>query len=115
MLAKQARVSAFWEELGGNPILHHHAYLPGTHLVMMPFYLASRALFGFFDPRSVTLLFYALVVVLAAGFRTAEDARLAAAGLAALNPLVYWHQIFGANDLVFVALLLAAVLAARRG
>ena len=59
MLAKQARVSAFWEEYGGNPILHHHAYLPGTHFLMMPFYLASRALFGFFDPRFVTLLFYA--------------------------------------------------------
>jgi hypothetical protein len=115
MLARQARVSAFWEEYGGNPILHHHAYLPGTHLVMMPFYLASRAVFGFFDPRFVTLLFYALVVVLTARLPRADDARLAAAGLAALNPLVYWHQIFGANDLVFVALILAAVLAARQG
>jgi hypothetical protein len=115
MLAKQARVSAFWEEYGGNPILHHHAYLPGTHFIMMPFYLASRALFGFFDPRFVTLLFYALVVVLAARLPTGDDLRLAAAGLAALNPLVYWHQIFGANDLVFVALILAAVLAARQG
>jgi len=115
MLAKQARVSAFWEEYGGNPILHHHAYLPGTHFLMMPFYLVSRTLFGFFDPRFVTLLFYALVVVLAARLPQAEDARLAAAGLAALNPLVYWHQIFGANDLVFVALILATVLAARQG
>ena len=26
--------------LGENPILHHHAYLPGTHLLMAPFYLA---------------------------------------------------------------------------
>ena len=115
MLARQARVSAFWEEYGGNPILHHHAYLPGTHLLMMPFYLGSKALFGFFDPRFVTLVFYALVVVLAARLPRAEDARLAAAGLAALNPLVYWHQIFGANDLVFVALILAAVLSARQG
>ena len=115
MLARQARVSAFWEEYGGNPILHHHAYLPGTHLLMMPFYLASRAVLGFFDPRFVTLLSYALVVVLAARIPEAEDARLAAAGLAALNPLVYWHQVFGANDLVFVALILAAVLAVRQG
>ncbi len=115
VLARQARVSAFWEEYGGNPILHHHAYLPGTHLLVMPFYVASRAVFGFFDPRFVTLLFYALVVVLAALLPRAEDARLAAAGLAALNPLVYWHQIFGANDLVFVALILVAVLAARQG
>jgi hypothetical protein len=113
ILAKQARASAFWEEYGGNPILHHHAYLPGTHLVTMPFYLVSRLLFGFFDPRFVTLIFYALVVALAARLPQTDEARLAGAGLAAFNPLVYWHQIFGANDLVFVAILLAAVLAAR--
>ena len=114
ILAKQARASAFWEEYGGNPILDHHAYLPGTHLLMMPFYLVSRAALGFFDPRFVTLIFYALVVVLVSRLPETDDARLAAAGLAALNPLVYWHQIFGANDLVFVAILLAAVFAARQ-
>ena len=113
ILERQARVSSFWDELGGNPILRHHAYLPGTHLVMLPFHVASKAVLGFFDPRSVTLLFYALVVVLAARLPSGAEARLAAAGVAALNPLVYWHQIFGANDLVFVAMLLAAVLAAR--
>jgi hypothetical protein len=113
ILAKQARASSFWEEYGANPILHHHAYLPGTHLLMMPFYLASQALVGVFDPRFVTLVFYALVVVLAARLPLWDEGRLAAAGLAALNPLVYWHQIFGANDLVFAAILLGAVLAAR--
>ena len=51
VLARQARVSSFWDECGGNPILRHHAYLPGTHLVMLPFHLASRAAFGGFDPR----------------------------------------------------------------
>jgi hypothetical protein len=113
VLAQQARVSSFWQEYGQNPILHHHAYLPGTHLLMMPFFLASRALLGAFDPRLVTLLFYALTVVLAARLPFSDEGRLAAAGVAALNPLVYWHQIFGANDLVLVALVLAAVLAAR--
>ncbi|HEX9186150.1 MAG TPA: glycosyltransferase family 87 protein, partial [Vicinamibacteria bacterium] len=113
ILARQARVSSFWDELGGNPILRHHAYLPGTHLVMLPFHLASRAAFGGFDPRSATLLFFALVVVLAARLPASAEARLAAAGVAALNPLVYWHQIFGANDLVFVAMVLGAVLLAR--
>ncbi len=114
MLARQARVSSFWRPHGGNPILHHHAYLPGTHLVMLPFQLASRRALGFFDPRLVTLLFYALVALLASRLPAAGDARLAAAGVAALNPLVYWHQIFGANDLVFVAMLLGAVLLLRR-
>ena len=115
ILGRQARVSSFWDELGGNPILRHHAYLPGTHLVMLPFHLASKAALGFFDPRCVTLLFFGLVVVLGARLPSGGDARLAAAGVAALNPLVYWHQIFGANDLLFVAMLLAAVLAARAG
>ena len=113
MLERQARVSSFWDELGGNPILHHHAYLPGTHLVMLPFQLASRAAVGSFDPRTVTLLFYGLAIALAARLPVGSEMRLAAAGIAAFNPLVYWHQIFGANDLVFVAMLLAAVLAAR--
>jgi len=115
MLARQARVSSFWDELGGNPILHHHAYLPGTHLVMLPLYLVSKAAFGFFDPRAVTLLFYVAVALLAARLPATAEARLSAAAIAALNPLVYWHQIFGANDLVFVAMLLGAVLAARAG
>jgi hypothetical protein len=115
VLARQARVSSFWYELGGNPILRHHAYLPGTHLVMLPFHLVSKATLGFFDPRTVTLLFYGLVVLLAARLPVGAEARLAAAATAALNPLVYWHQIFGANDLAFVAMLLAAVLAARGG
>jgi hypothetical protein len=109
ILGKEARVSRFWETFGGNPILHHHAYLPGTHLVMMPFYLAGRALFGFFDPRLVTLLAYGLAVWLAAGFGEGAGPRLAAAAFVALNPLVYWHQIFGANDIIFVALILGAV------
>ncbi len=114
ILARQARVSSFWDELGGNPILRHHAYLPGTHLVMLPFHLAGRAWFGGFDPRVVTLLFYALVIALATRFPSSVEGRLCAAGLAALNPLVYWHQIFGANDLVFVAMVLGAVLLARQ-
>jgi hypothetical protein len=115
VLARQARASSFWDEWGGNPILHHHAYLPGTHLVMLPFHLASRAALFSFDPRVVTLVFYVLVIGLAARLPGSAEARLAAAGVAALNPLVYWHQVFGANDLVFVAMVLGAVLLARAG
>ncbi len=113
MLDRQARVSSFWDELGGNPILRHHAYLPGTHLVMLPFHLVSRATLGFFDPRLCTLVFYALVIGLASRMPASPEARLTAAAVAAFNPLVYWHQIFGANDLVFVAMVLGAVLLAR--
>jgi len=114
ILGRQARVSSFWEEHGGNPILHHHAYLPGTHLTMLPFLLVSRAAVGFFDPRFVTLLFYGLVALLASRLAPSVEGKLVLTGVAALNPLVYWHQVFGANDLIFVAMVLAAVLLARR-
>jgi len=115
ILGKEARVSDFWRPYGGNPILHHHAYLPGTHLLMLPFHLAARAAGLPFDPRVVTLLAYALAAVLAARLPADPAHRLAAAALVAVNPLVYWQQIFGANDLILAALLLLAVhLGARR-
>ncbi len=114
ILGRQARASSFWEPLGGNPILRHHAYLPGTHLVMLPGYLVGRRLMGFFDPRFVTLAFYFLAAVLAYFIPVGRDARLTAVGLAALNPLTWWQQVFGANDVVFVAMILLAVLLARQ-
>jgi hypothetical protein len=109
ILGKEARVSDFWAPYGGNPILRHHAYLPGTHLLMMPFYLAARAVAAPFDPRLVTLLAYALAILLAARLPEDPAHRLAAAAVVAVNPLVYWQQIFGANDLILAALLLFAV------
>jgi uncharacterized membrane protein len=113
ILGRQARVSSFWEPYGGNPILRHHAYLPGTHLLTLPFYLASRALFSFFDPRFVSLLAWLAAAVLATRVVEGSAARLSAAALVLVNPLVYWPQVFGANDLVFVALVLLALVLAR--
>jgi len=114
VLGRQARVSDFWSERGGNPILRHHAYLPGTHLLMLPFYLLGRAM-GLFDPRFVTLLGLALAAVLASRLVETPERRLAAAAAVVLNPLVYWQQIFGANDVLIVALLLVAVTCAEAG
>jgi hypothetical protein len=115
MLGRQARVSDFWTEHGGNPILHHHAYLPGTHLLMLPFVPLSRAALGVFDPRVVTLLAFAVAGALA--FRLGADpARgLAAAAAVWVSPLVYWQQVFGANDVLVAALLLGTVHLARVG
>jgi len=114
MLGRQARVSDFWTEHGGNPILHHHAYLPGTHLVMLPFVPLSRALLGSFDPRVATLVAFALAGLLA--YRLSPgSAGLAAAAAVWLSPLVYWQQIFGANDVVVAALVLVAVHLIRAG
>jgi hypothetical protein len=114
ILGKQARVSDFWAPFGGNPILHHHAYLPGTHAVMLPFYLLGRAA-GAFDTRFVTLLAWAAAALLAARLVEGTERRLCAAAAVLVGPLLYWQQIFGANDIVVVALLLASVALAARG
>jgi hypothetical protein len=114
ILGRQARVSDFWSERGGNPILRHHAYLPGTHLLMLPAYLLGRAV-GFFDPRFVTLLALALAAALASRLVETPERRLSAAAVVLVNPLVYWQQIFGANDVLVVALLLVVVTLAAAG
>jgi glycosyl transferase family 87 len=118
ILGRQARVSPFWQAYGGNPLLHHHAYLPGTHLLMLPGYLVAKALGLAFDPRLVTLLALAAASWLAARLVRpvlGAEGALAAAAVVLVNPLVYWPFAFGANDVLQVALLLAAVALAARG
>lgn len=115
ILGKQSRVSDFWASWGGNPILRHHAYLPGTHLLMMPLHLLSRATGGWFDPRMVTLASALVAAWLASRLVAGEAARLTAAAVVLVNPLVYWHVVWGANDIVLVALLLGAALCAQAG
>jgi hypothetical protein len=118
ILGRQARVSPFWQAYGGNPLMRHHAYLPGTHLLMLPGYLAAQALGFAFDPRLVTLLaLFAAAWLAAALVRPVGGAQsaLAAAAVVLVNPLVYWPFAFGANDVLQVALLLAATLLAARG
>jgi len=114
-LGEQSRDSVFWRPLGGNPITRHHWYLPGVHLVTAPFLVASTAAFGFFDPRFVTLLGYALAAWLAARLFPDAERRLAAAGLVLVHPLVFWPQIFGVNDVLSAVPLLLAAHAARSG
>ncbi len=109
ILGKEARASDFWAPFGGNPILRHHAYLPGTHLLMLPSHLLARA-----DPRCVTLIAYVLAAFAATRLVATPLARIAAAAVVLVNPLVYWHQIFGANDVLVVALVLLATLLAVR-
>lgn len=114
VLGWQSRSSVFWAPLGGNPIVRHHWYLPGVHLAMAPCYVVCRSLFGFFDPRIVTLAAYGAAIVLVTRLVEAPEKRLTVAALVALNPFVFWPQIFGTNDVMSaVPLLLAAILATR--
>jgi hypothetical protein len=75
---------------------------------MMPLHLLARAWGGAYDPRLVTLLAYGLAALLAARLSDGPAGRLVAAAAVAVNPLIYWQQIFGANDLIVAALLLLA-------
>lgn len=114
VLGWQSRSSVFWAPLGGNPIVRHHWYLPGVHLAMAPFYLLCRSLLGFFDPRLVSLAAYGAAIVVVTRLVESPQKRLTAAALVALNPFVFWPQVFGTNDVMSaVPLLLAALLAAR--
>ena len=115
ILGEQSRASTFWQPLGGNPIVRHHWYLPGMHLVMAPFFVLGRTLFGAFDPRLVTSLAFVVAMLLAARLPTTPEARLAAAAIIAVNPFVYWAQTFGTNDVLSAVPLLAAALLAQRG
>ncbi|HET7291518.1 MAG TPA: glycosyltransferase 87 family protein [Vicinamibacteria bacterium] len=115
ILGEQSRASVFWQPLGGNPIVKHHWYLPGMHLVMAPALVVSRAVLGFFDPRLVTLLGFALAALLAARLVPETERRLAAAALVLLHPLVFWPQVFGTNDVLSAVPLLLAALLARAG
>ncbi len=114
ILGKEARASGFWAQFGENPILRHHAYLPGTHLLVLPGYALSRVAGVPFDPRIVTLAAFIVAIGLAASIPASPPARLAAAACVAVNPLIHWHQIFGANDAIVLALLLGAMLCVIR-
>jgi hypothetical protein len=114
ILGWQSRSSVFWASFGGNPIVRHHWYLPGMHLVMLPVYLLGRGLHVSFDPRLVTLAGFVAAALLAPRLVEGTAGRLAAAALVAVSPFVVWHQIFGTNDVLSaVPLLLAALLATR--
>jgi hypothetical protein len=115
VLGRQSRNSEFWAPLGGNPITRHHWYLPGVHLVMIPPYVLSRAVLGFFDPRMITLLGYLLAAWLASLLVEDPSRRLAAAAVVLVHPLVFWPQVFGVNDVLSAVPLLLACLSARSG
>jgi hypothetical protein len=115
ILGWQSRSSVFWAPLGGNPIIHHHWYLPGMDLVMLPAYILARGLFGFFDARLVTFAGFLAAALLAPRLVEGAEARLAAAALVAVSPFVFWHQIFGTNDVLSAVPLLVAALLASRG
>ncbi len=78
--------------------LYHFPYLPWTFVFSTPFYLASQALWGWYDQRFVYLLLFALTLALAPGLVRRPRNRLSLVMLLGLNPIMASDVIFGQND-----------------
>lgn len=78
--------------------LYHYPYLPWTFLFSAPFYLLSRALWGWYDQRFVYLLLFALTLLLAPALARGARARLCLTMVLGLNPLLALDVVFGQND-----------------
>jgi len=99
---------------GVNPALYHFPYLPFLPVFAAPFYVASKALLGWFDLRLVYIGVF-LIAFLAAGKMVKDDSRrLQMLMLFSLNP---WFAEFfdeGRNDAFMLAWIVFAVYALRK-
>ncbi len=105
--------SAPWGEPFPSPALHHLVVWPGQFLLPLPFQAAGRLLLGWWDERFFLLL---AGVVIWLGLRSlfpGTPGRMAALAFF-LIPGHSLLAVLGDNDLVIVALLLGALLAADR-
>jgi hypothetical protein len=79
-------------------VLYHYPYLPWTFLFSAPFYLLSRAAWGWFDERFVYLLLFAMTLVMAQSLARRHSHKLAVVMVLGLNPILASDVIFGQND-----------------
>ncbi|MBN1357090.1 DUF2029 domain-containing protein [bacterium] len=96
-----------------DPPLFHWPYLPFFLLIGTPVQVLFQNLFHWFDMRLVYFVFYLWSIGITARLAGGEeDRRLSAVVLFALNPFLIPFLVEGRNDIVPLALILAAVLAA---
>ncbi|MCS7003428.1 MAG: glycosyltransferase 87 family protein, partial [Dehalococcoidia bacterium] len=106
-----------WVEMAypNGPGLSSYPYLPFAFLSGAPFYLATQHLWGWYDHRLVYLAAYAVILALGAFVARGYSERLSLLALLALNPILANDMIYGFNDMLVVALLVAAFWAYQRG
>ena len=95
--------------------LYHYPYLPWTFLFSLPFFLASNAMFGWFDERFVYLLLFALMLLIAVRLAPTPMSKLVLLMVLGLNPIMGSDVIFGQNDSFVLFWIAAALWLARRG
>ena len=98
-----------------NPALWETDTFPGQELVTVPFYLLSQATLGWFDERFVYLLAFGITILLLLGIAPTPAARLALVAGVGLNPLWVSTFIYGQNDILVLAEILAVLWLSQHG
>jgi Glycosyltransferase family 87 len=91
---------------GGNPALHHLAYLPLTVLIGIPFRVASRALGWPFDYRTVLVAFVVVGLLAIVALPQTAERRIMLLATVFVSPLITLYLWSGRNDIEFLAMLL---------
>jgi len=94
---------------GPNPALWWTDTFPGQELVTVPVMLAARATLGWFDERFIYLLALGLTIALLLRLAPSATTRLALVAAVTLNPLFVPEFIYGQNDILVLAEILAVV------
>jgi hypothetical protein len=94
---------------GGNPALHHFAYLPLTVLVGIPFRLVSRMLGLPFDYRTVLVAFVVIGLVAIVALPQSPQRRIMLLTAVFISPLITLYLWSGRNDVEFLAMLLVCL------
>jgi len=94
---------------GPNPALWLTDTFPGQELITVPFMLASNATLHWFDERFVYMVAFALTVLLLVLLAPTASTRLALVAAVALNPIWVPTFIYGQNDILVLAEILAVI------
>src|SRR5437588_3541129 len=100
---------------GGNPALHHMAYLPLTVLVGIPFRLLTGALGLPFDYRIVLIGFALLGLIAIAALPLSAERRMMLMAAIYISPLITLYLWSGRNDIEFLAAVLLSLTFLSRG
>jgi len=92
-----------------NPALYWTDTFPGQELVTVPVMLAADATLGWFDERFVYLLAFAAAVFCLVRLAPTPPTRLALVAAVTLNPLWITEFIYGQNDILVLAEILAVL------
>jgi hypothetical protein len=96
-----------------SPALQHYVYLPMTFLMPLPFYVLIKGLAGWFDLRMVYLMFFVLMLWFLWRIPSNPVFRRCLIIVIALNPEIIYYFVYGTNDIVATACMVASIYLVR--